>query len=642
MNLTMPIRSRFSSGLSILGLVAMFVVCSPDNVDGQGADRRQNFGVASEFSYDSYDDDGNRTANVWGETGVLGEGGLDVTGLKLTTYKQDPDERIDLIIEVPTCRYEVSEKKLSSDDQVTAVSGDGRLKLEGRGIDWSDAGRTLSIRSQVRAIIVDTSSEDGRTVEIFSDRLDYGFDSGLIRFTDNVRVVDQPDFTMSADRIEARMREGASEPDRIMAKGNVVIDARLKKREISMTGDTAEYEATLDGGKIARMPGGAKWTSGFSGGRSDVLEMDLDRQSFVGTGMVVLSLRESEDDVPIDVMASSYTMSEDEVTFSGDVVAEQGSESRVACDEMAIALDADGDPETISAWGGVSMFIVRDDRLTEAFGERMRYEGIDTPEARVEISGEPSWRSGGDSGSGEVIEVFPEMKQFVARGNARARIAPRKGEAEVSQEAPIEFGNEAIDVTADRYEIGEEGAVFHENVAVAHPQWNLRSGVLRFDFSEEGRSLERVSAEEAVHFESLATDAGQDEASGDAIEDVLAGKPWSLDSDRLALDVDPVSDALEGMVADGNVKLMQAGRSAVGERLTYNPETELFTFSGSPALDDPEGMSFRGNEDTIIFASRIARTVTAEGWYRMKAPVDSESLKLQLPEFLGGGEEGDN
>ena len=606
------------AGQKLLLITLVVCVCRPHEAFAQASGR------ATGFRHSVSGDDGKRSARLTGDSATFEGNSANIEGVQITTFKHDPDEREYLIIEAPTCRFE--DPMVLSDDKISMRSGDGRLMVEGRGFTWSSETRLLLITSEVHATIVDvreSPNEETRKIEVHSDKLQYDLDADTITFIDAVRVLDRPVFEMRADEIEAVIPEGEEEPNRITATGHVVIVGYIQGREINVTGEKAVYEKDSAGGKVARLSNGVNWKSGLSSGRSDNLEMNLDERSFFGSGNVDLSLLQKVGDVPVNVTAASYEMSENEVSLVGDVVAIRGEESRMNCANMQISLDKEGEPTTIIARENVVFWILQESRETEAFGELMTYENIGQPNARVEITGMPSWRSNDDSGSGDMIEIFPVEERYLARGNAQAHIAARDTKEGDAPGGVMELGNEPIEVTTDQYEINAVGALFSGDVFVRHPQWTLQSGTVVFRFFENTKQVESMDAEDGVEFDTIPKEKPADKVSKDEPLVFSGNNPSSLTCQRLNVRFDEDTRKAAHMVAEQDVNMIQEGMHASGEKLDYDPVEDVFTLSGDAGVATADGKSVDGGPGTLFFVERASGQFSVRGRYRIVLPKDT-------------------
>lgn len=153
--------------------------------------------------------------------------------------------------------------------------------------------------------------------------------------------------------------------------------------------------------------------------------------------------------------------------------------------------------------------VVADYEDIHATGERIQYEARTQA---LRLSGEPTWRAGERSGSGDELFIDATNRFFRAMGNARLTLAGHKTRAigfkpGRSSTDPLAAGstNQLIEVLCDSYELRTNSAAFAGAVRVAQsiagdPQGTLRCQALRVGFAGTNE-LQSLIAEDQVVIE---------------------------------------------------------------------------------------------------------------------------------------------
>lgn len=132
--------------------------------------------------------------------------------------------------------------------------------------------------------LFDLGWDSGKPLSIRSDELEYvqGAGSRRLMFRNSVRV-DQDGMTITSARLEAFYPPNGSQPDRLVAEGDVV----LAKGERVARCARATYERKRE---VLTCEGGAELQQGESRLRGDVIEIDLgaDRVRVRGAASVTL------------------------------------------------------------------------------------------------------------------------------------------------------------------------------------------------------------------------------------------------------------------------------------------------------------------------------------------------------------------
>ncbi len=85
------------------------------------------------------------------EAQPLAGGLLAIKQLKLEMFK--PDGQPEIVVSAPDCVYNQLDGTASSPDRLEVQTGDGKIRIEGRGFLWRQNDSFLTISNQVRTVI---------------------------------------------------------------------------------------------------------------------------------------------------------------------------------------------------------------------------------------------------------------------------------------------------------------------------------------------------------------------------------------------------------------------------------------------------------------------------------------------------------
>src|SRR4051812_24941293 len=199
---------------------------------------------------------------------------------------------VELMIDAPECFYDETHKAINSSGPVRFRTADGRFSLAGVGFLWLQTNSTLYISNQVQTVVLPELIESGsvvaptnspaqaaRGVTVFSDRFEYGRNSGVGIYRGNVRAVGtNVNFNGSSDVMEVFIPVGEHQMQTITMNQRVALDYE----NIEATGEKAVYTAATG---LAKITGSPAWhDANLRQGRAEELLIDRTNKTFLANG----------------------------------------------------------------------------------------------------------------------------------------------------------------------------------------------------------------------------------------------------------------------------------------------------------------------------------------------------------------------
>ena len=108
--------------------------------------------VVHGFRVPDYDEAGSLRSQVFGERArQLGDGYVEITGLRVETYIDGDSSRVDLLVESPQCRYH--ERRRLIDSEETLVMTRDNLTISGRGYTYDPQSEQFTILNEAEVVI---------------------------------------------------------------------------------------------------------------------------------------------------------------------------------------------------------------------------------------------------------------------------------------------------------------------------------------------------------------------------------------------------------------------------------------------------------------------------------------------------------
>lgn len=539
-------------------------------------------------------------------------GQLAVTGFRLETYRYNPDQQVDLVVESPTALFDSGKSAASSPGTLTLRGPNDRFTVSGEGWSWDQAGGLLVISNRVRTVLrrPGASGTNQPPIEITARRLDYNLKTGDTRFQEDC-VAHQPGRArLTAGELSSRLGAEVERPEAIRARNNVVIELLRAGREARASGETAEYQATAQGEAI-ELNGHPAWQFTSGSGSADRLILYPDREAYSAQGNARLRLTGTAPKPaqppaagpsrlrrPIDIACDTIDARPGEVVFAGRVSATQTNALDLTADRV-VAEFAPGTaaaPDSlhlITATGDVRSRIALSRRSVELRGGRMTYAVGEHP--RIEVTEAPSWISEGHLGKGQRFVILPDQTAFQVLG-----------EVEVEWRSPAGPTNAPpVRCTADTLRFEGTDAKFAGGVTVSQPDWTLRGAELDLSVTTNSqlRTLHiRREVELAFTARPSSTNAPTRPTTGVGASSAAPGSPsrWNVFAEEATAELEPGKDTIIALDASGMVRIENAALRATGGLLNYRAADRVMRLTRNAELTTQDGLVIVGEPDTAI------------------------------------------
>jgi lipopolysaccharide export system protein LptA len=551
-------------------------------------------------------------------------GQLAVTGFRLETYRYNPDQQVDLVVESPTALFD-SKGAASSAGTLTLRGPNNRFTVSGEGWSWDQKGGLLVISNRVRTLLRPTGANSNQPpVEITAQRLDYNLKTGDTRFRQDC-VANQPGRArISAGELSSRLGADVERPDAIRAQDHVVIELLRPGHQARATGDHAEYQSTPQGEAI-ELTGHPTWQFANGSGSADQLKLYPDREAYQARGNARLRLlgNPPKPDLvpapnasanpaaktnsvgpklrrPVDIACDSIEARPGEVVFAGGVSAVQSNALALKADRLVaeFAPGTTAAPDSlhlITATGNVTSQIALGQRSVELQGGRMTYTVGEHP--RIEVTENPTWRSEGNRGQGKRFVILPDQTAFQVLEEVQVEWTSLSGPTNAT---PIRLNAGLL-----RFEGSD--AHFTEGVTVTQPDWQLRGAELDLRLTTNSQ-LQALQVRKNVELDFTArvssTNAPAANPGGRAAHPARgsagANHRWKVRADDVEAQLEPGRDTIMALDASGRVEIENPSVRAGGGQLKYRAADGIMRLSKDAELITTDGLVIIGEHDTAI------------------------------------------
>lgn len=201
----------------------------------------------------------------------------------------DTGGRTNLLLQGLECIYDSRRQLAWSSNRLEVMSGDGRLRLEGRGFTWWQTNSDLAISNDVHTVLYRRASpsvagERGQ-LDVFSDTFRFLYASNLIVFRGQVRIEDARWRVHCGVLMVTRTAAGAI--DHLVAEDNVVAESRLDGSRTTTA--RATYRTAGDEEWLS-LTGDPRWSDGVREGRAREFILDQRRNQLRALGGAYLRL----------------------------------------------------------------------------------------------------------------------------------------------------------------------------------------------------------------------------------------------------------------------------------------------------------------------------------------------------------------
>ena len=463
-----------------------------------------------------------------------------IAGARSQTFRVTGEQ--EMAVEAPECVYDSARRTVSSPGTLRVQAVDGKFYLEGEGFLWQQTNSSLFVSNRVHTIVqqdlfrpqsanapTNAALPGGAAVEIFSDQFEYATNSGVAFYRGNVRLTGTNLALVGGMLTVVLPMSGPLKPagmQKLTVETNVVVDYEA----IHARGDRASYSLETDLIQLTGRP--AEWQAEQRQGRADELVLDRRNGLFRSRGHAWLKMpsgsgthassflpepRAAAGSAPVtnqfvQILADNYEFRTNSAIFREDVrVSEFRGEQlqgKMSCGTLTAAFSGTNELQQLVA---ETQVILEQDTNRFTAGKAV-YTGAD---GMVELTGNPSWRSGLREGKGDLIRIDVQRDEMLVRSNAFMRLPAN----ELSQSAALGPGTaprpktkgeplQFAEIVSREYTVGEKGALFEGAVRLNHPKMQWACGRISALVPPGSGRINRMVAEQAVKFD-LTDDRGE-------------------------------------------------------------------------------------------------------------------------------------
>ena len=319
----------------------------------------------------------------------------------------------------------------------------------------------------------------------------------------------------------------------------------------------------------------------------------------------------------IDVQSDRFEYSSTLAVFRGHVVAQQ-EEGTLTCGTLTVTFDqTSGGPEKIQAEDHV-VFIQKGSRMT---GDQALFL---PKENRITLSGHAAWSVDGKDGTGDIIQINNQTREFHVERNVLVTLVPDQMLSLdwLARSAPtnsVMTNRPPLKIQADELDYRTNAAVFRGTVRVDDSQGGgLTCGRLTNFFAGPNGKLVELVAQDEVVFHQGETGVTADRAVYRATNETitLTGNPaWKIPEGSGRSELLVLHPRQRQFVAERNVSL------TLLNALTNAPSFSL------PAVGLKTNAPARPGQNLIIFSDRLRYQPSSAiflGGVRVTAPSQPE------------------
>lgn len=336
--------------------------------------------------------------------------------------------------------------------------------------------------------------------------------------------------------------------------------------------------------------------------------------------------RSAHTNTTVKVTSDFFTHHGDLVTFTGNVLVEDGPDT-VRCQQLIVHMqEGGGGAEEIEALRDV----VLTQQETQATSGRALYA---VKENLIRLTESPQWRSGNREGSSGLLLINRTNNTFHAEERVYMKLpntnsgAKPKSVANASKSSPPKSPatqtNQFIEIYSDQFDYLDPGkeasagtAFYRGNVRVLQPNGEIRCKFLTVLFSPKDNHLLQAVADDGVEIASEANHATGAKAIYEFVNEkiTISGKPqWDLDERKGSSDYMIYYPRTQELLALQNVHLTIPG-SSMGDIKSFGPRTNApppsTSSTNAPMEVFSDLLSRQGN--VSVFRDRV-RVVDSQG-----------------------------
>jgi len=565
-----------------------------------------------------------------------------LTNVKLQAFKLTGE--LELVIEVPECVYDQTNKTVGSPGALQVQSGDGRFRIAGDGFLYRQGESRVVISNRVQATVTLPTTNAAGPLTITSRWFEFDKEQNRGVFHDDVRGGDTDfDFTCGQLSISAVTNQSVAATNRmafdlVEAEGafNVIGKAGGKQAGRKVSAQRGVYRRNEG---ILELIGETKWQLEDDGrsGRSDRLTAWQTNRTVEALGAVALKsprellgaaggmLTASNSPAAKPGRSTFIELFADRCTFrtnGNEFIAEGGVRlldrtNQLTCDRLEAR---EGPSSALGKIASATGHVIVSRAGSSIVAERADYAETD---GALIFTGDPRWRIEQNTGVAERLTVRTRAGEVLAENNVRVTVPLGPGSGSflsffpgetVTNSAPavIEVSAQNFLVRTNGRRVTFSGAVRVHQSPKTGSEARLQSDELELRFSTNSTPrVERLEARRNVIFEQGTLGV----TNGAAIYRRMTAR-------TIAADADPATSKLGELVADGDVKIEEPGTQATGDRAVYTTATDTFKLTGKTVLETPQVIF---TESPEVYWSRAEKRFVAREPCVIK--VKSEALK---------------
>lgn len=447
---------------------------------------------------------------------------------KLQTFKENGDH--ELVVLAPECVYDSAQRNASSAGPIRGESADGRFLIEGEGFLWRQTNSSLFISNKVHTFVqgelIDSPAPSAQAttpraepIDIFADRFSYESETGKGIYRDHVRVIGtNVNLTSGLMTVLVPMKE--RELKTIDAREDVTISYQ----GVSAHGDNAVYSAATG---LVDILGKPTWKADQREGGAEKLTIDQTNQTFTATGKAWLAMKgqklanvsgltpasvsrapsSTDTNHTVVIASDNYVLQTNSARFDGGVLASdklgETTKSTMQCQVMTVEFTGTNELKRLVA--DKNVIIEQED--SRFMAGKAVYTGED---GILEMTQNPSWRSGDREGKGDVMRVAVAESKLTVDGHAFLLLPANESGQPNAVDTPKSVPattNEFARIYSRSYDLKAEEANFNGDVRLEHPRMNWKCDEVTIrSITNQVNKEQRMIARQSVEFDLLNAD----------------------------------------------------------------------------------------------------------------------------------------